>query len=297
MLYRIAKVYSQKNLKEMIRTAENSLDDGVSTSKSSGSSQMGITVRQFVNELENPSFVYLPLFSQETISNILALLRAAAQAKTDLRSLQVESTAQKVATTGFFNQLRQWFAVPSLLGTEENGEELKKTIGYLESASDQLAALFDVEVPVEPERCSSTGANVSTSPSRTAVGDLTESSMFPSGVPLSPVRRYDLTYRGNPDTKPICSYEVTFLVRMLHQISSNINEKFGADLEKSYNRSDFTGKVFRQVLAPPIAYQEVIKKYGTPQVVRKRLPPRVCLRLLANQQVLGYILGLFMLFY
>ena len=130
----------------MIRTAENSLDDGVSTSKSSGSSQMGITVRQFVNELENPSFVYLPLFSQETISNILALLRAAAQAKTDLRSLQVESTAQKVATTGFFNQLRQWFAVPSLLGTEENGEELKKTIGYLESASDQLAALFDVRI-------------------------------------------------------------------------------------------------------------------------------------------------------
>jgi len=297
MLYRISKVYSQKNLKEMMKTAENSLDDGVSASKSTGSSQMAIAVRQFVNELENPSFSFLPLFSQETISNILALLRAAAQAKTDLRSLQAESTAQKVAAAGFLEQLRQWFTVPSLLGNEENGDELKKTIGYLENASDQLAVLFDVEVPVEPERSSSTAANANTSPSRTVVGDLSESSVSHLGVPLSPVRRYDLTYRGNPDTKPICSYEVTFLVRMLHQISSNINEKFGAELEKSYNRSDFTGKVFRQVLTPPVTYQEVVKKYGTPEVVVKHLPARVSLRFLAHQQVLGYIFGLFMLFY
>ena len=81
-------------------------------------------------------------------------------------------------------------------------------------------------MPVEPERCSSTGSNVSSaSPSRSAVGDLSESSVSHLGVPISPRKRYDLTYRGNPDTKPICSYEVTFLVRMLHQISSNINEK------------------------------------------------------------------------
>lgn len=132
----------------MIKTAENSLDDGVSASKSSGSSQIGITVRQFVNELENPSFIFLPLFGQETISNILTLLRAAAQAKTDLRSLQLESTAQKVAATGYFEQMRQWFSVPGLLSTEENGEELKKTIGHLENASDQLAALFDVCIDV-----------------------------------------------------------------------------------------------------------------------------------------------------
>ena len=134
----------------MMKTAENSLDDGVSASKSTGSSQMAIAVRQFVNELENPSFSFLPLFSQETISNILALLRAAAQAKTDLRSLQAESTAQKVAAAGFLEQLRQWFTVPSLLGNEENGDELKKTIGYLENASDQLAVLFDVCTRLEP---------------------------------------------------------------------------------------------------------------------------------------------------
>ena len=88
-------MYSQKNLKEMITNAENSLDAAASN-KPCGSSQMGITVRQFINELENPSFIYLALFAQETVSNIHTLLRSAAQAKTDLRSLQIESMQEKV---------------------------------------------------------------------------------------------------------------------------------------------------------------------------------------------------------
>lgn len=46
-----------------------------------------------------------------------------------------------------------------------------------------------------------------------------------ASTPMSPQRRYDLVYRGNPDTRPICSYEVAFLVRILHQISSSINNK------------------------------------------------------------------------
>lgn len=43
--------------------------------------------------------------------------------------------------------------------------------------------------------------------------------------PLSPQKRYDLVYRGNPDTQPIRSYEIAFLVRIFHQICSNVNEK------------------------------------------------------------------------
>lgn len=68
-------------------------------------------------------------------------------------------------------------------------------------------------------------------------------------------------------------------------------------MEQSYERQDFTGRVVRQLLAPPVSYQEVIKKYGTPKTIQKRLGPRVCLRKLANQQVVGYALAVFLISY
>ena len=129
----------------MIANAELSLSDSFSLSKSGGggSSQMGITVRQFVNELESPSFVFLPLFGQETILHIHTLLRAAVQAKTNLRSFLVEPVDHKVS--GIFAQLRDWFSITGLNHSEENGEEIKKTLNHLELASDQLSKLFDVK--------------------------------------------------------------------------------------------------------------------------------------------------------
>lgn len=68
-------------------------------------------------------------------------------------------------------------------------------------------------------------------------------------------------------------------------------------MELSYERNDFVGHVVRQLLVPPISYQEVVKKYGTPKTIQKRLGPRVCLRKLANQQVVGYALAIFIIAY
>lgn len=41
----------------------------------------------------------------------------------------------------------------------------------------------------------------------------------------------------------------------------------------------------------------MIKKYGTPKTIQKRLGPRVCLRKLANKQVVGYTLAVFLASY
>ena len=57
----------------------------------------------------------------------------------------------------------------------------------------------------------------------TPVRSMMDSTLLAS--PISPQRRYDIIYRGNIDTQPIRSYEITFLVRLLHQISCSINEK------------------------------------------------------------------------
>ena len=64
-----------------------------------------------------------------------------------------------------------------------------------------------------------------------------------------------------------------------------------------YDRGDFTGKVVRQILYPATPYQEVVKSYGTPKTIHKRLPPRLCLRTFANRQLIGYTFGLFIIAY
>jgi len=66
-----------------------------------------------------------------------------------------------------------------------------------------------------------------------------------------------------------------------------VSFQFGDELEELYGRSDFTGRVVRQLMAAPGHHQQIVKSYGTPRVLEKRLPPRVCLRPLAHQQVLA----------
>lgn len=87
---------------------------------------------------------------------------------------------------------------------------------------------MQVDIPSEPEPDSSLQASygspsVFRTPVRGAQDSTTDSLLFTSH--LSPQKRYDLIYRGNPDTQPIRSYEIAFLVRIFHQICSNINDK------------------------------------------------------------------------
>lgn len=135
-------MYSQRNLKEMIAVAERSLGDGIASPKSGTSSQIAVCVRQFINDLENPSFNFIPLFGQETTMHIRLVLLAAAKAKAHLRkSLQPEP---KRESSSFWSSVCDWISSPGTVGGDENSEELKKSLNHLEQASAQLSALFDV---------------------------------------------------------------------------------------------------------------------------------------------------------
>lgn len=54
---------------------------------------------------------------------------------------------------------------------------------------------------------------------------------------MSGVRRLDLKYEGDPDLKPICTYEIPFLVRWLYSLSLIINSK----VCEGYSGDDGTG--------------------------------------------------------
>ena len=129
----------------MISIAERSLGEGMSASKSGSNSQIAISVRQYINDLENPSFNYVPLFGQETTLQIRTILTSAAQTKANLRySMQPITTGKK---QGILARISDWFMITGPASSDENGDEAKKTISHLDQASSQLATLFDVSLP------------------------------------------------------------------------------------------------------------------------------------------------------
>ena len=149
------QVYSQRNLKHMIASAEASLTESSGSGPKSlvpgvcTPSHLSATVRQYINELEGPSFSYVPLFGPETTVLIRNVLTAAAQAKANLRSSQIQQQQDSAEKTGgsWLVRLFHWFLNPAgSIGGEDNGEEIKKALGHLESASAQLAAFFDVRI-------------------------------------------------------------------------------------------------------------------------------------------------------
>ena len=46
---------------------------------------------------------------------------------------------------------------------------------------------------------------------------------------MNGLKKFDITYRGDPDLQPIRTNESKFLVRMLHAVSSYFNEKVRRD--------------------------------------------------------------------
>jgi hypothetical protein len=54
-------------------------------------------------------------------------------------------------------------------------------------------------------------------------------------------------YLGHPDLIPIRTDEFTFGVRMLHRLSTKINEKWGETIADVYHRNAPAGAICRQV--------------------------------------------------
>ncbi len=136
------QVYSQRNLKEMISVAERSLNEGISASKSGSSSHVAVSVRQYINDLENPSFNYVPLFGQETTLQIRTILACSARVKSNLRLATLPVTLGKKQST--FSWLCDWLMISGSTTSDENGEDIKKALNHLEQSSAQLATFFDV---------------------------------------------------------------------------------------------------------------------------------------------------------
>ncbi|ROT66415.1 Sphingomyelin phosphodiesterase 4 [Penaeus vannamei] len=116
---------------------------------------------------------------------------------------------------------------------------------------------------------------------------------------MSGLQRRDIRYEGDPDLKPICTYEVPLLVRWLYSLALLVNAKYGSVIQGLYSRRDLLGTMCKLLIkAPETVYEYHKNNAGSPHTrVTKYLPPRISFRFQASKYVLGYELIVLLMIY
>ncbi|XP_037277394.2 sphingomyelin phosphodiesterase 4 isoform X1 [Rhipicephalus microplus] len=323
VLYRCTKVLFQPNLFAMITEAEASLGNGGQSAspvsnalqRQAVSAPVATLVRQHMADVEEPGFIYRPLNGEERRKQVIHLVQLARQAcraidrqlqeKLGVEGSRNSSVAQQhhslanARSSGGGSRLsclwgalkrtgKKWLSSFSP-GPPDEVVEWKRTQHFLRTSVEELRGAFKLNKDIE---LSSLALNGHEPLSLFASSrDVTDSTMGRNGFQQCLDNTKAHKYQGNPDTEPIRSYEVVFLVRLLHLLSTAINDKYGPQLQFLYSSPHFVGHVARLLLQPPAVYTEVIKRgVGVPYTYRQHeLPARVRLRSLAKKQYLVYL--------
>jgi len=317
MLFRIAKIYSQNGLKELIQSAESGLDRGGVLNASFGglersyldgmpsllnysevSDSLISSSRQCVIELEGVAFKYEAMFDnlfRQTVAQILSMAS---------RGLDVaEDTVDEGRKASESSQSTFEWVWQNLFGTvkqEPNNpevEDFKKTINYLSQAIASLSCVFDLAVPESNSKKSRHKDPNSSLPSN-----------FPETVPdkgtscrvLTPHGRWQVLqgiakpecrYEGDPDRVPINENEIVWLVRAMYQLSVRINAKYSHAMQTLYIEDSVLGEIARVLLVEPSSFFQINKRLdgGRPSRIYSVHRPRISLRFLGSWKCLVYL--------
>ncbi|XP_052393309.1 sphingomyelin phosphodiesterase 4 isoform X2 [Carassius gibelio] len=324
MVFRVAKVFVQPNLSEMIQKAEQLFlepehailqrQNRVFLTPSHGGSflssrqPMGtdsvFKVKSHVYSLEGQDCQYNLMFGPDLRKNVLKLIQIIAQARQTAKRISDHST-EMAANNSFLS----WFSVGSsdqnntFNGGEmdDMGEGVKKTHEFLDKALDYLCQIFRLNAG----QLSQMMVNVA------SVDDEGASKQLPDCIPsengllltdlgrlqiINGLRRFEIEYQGDPELQPIRSYENAFLVRLMFQISSFINARFGEHMETLCSRQDLLGRIGRHYLSRCSKVAEQWRKSPVTRQMRERPQrARLSLRVLASYRTLLILLLLYML--
>ncbi|XP_029475920.1 sphingomyelin phosphodiesterase 4 isoform X3 [Rhinatrema bivittatum] len=323
MVFRVAKVFAQPNLAEIIQKGEQLFlepehiiphrQHRVFLSPSLGGSflsswQPAITdasfkVKSHVYSLEGQDCQYKQMFGPEVRSLVLRLAQLIAQAKQTAKSIS-EHSSEAVANQSFLSWLG--FGSPDLNGSytgndldEMGHDSIRKTDEYLEKALEYLCQIFRLNAT----QVTQVMANVAAAQDKNGKKQLPDCIMNEDGLVLTPLgryqiinglRRFEIEYRGDPELQPIRSYENATLVRWLFQFSSALNERFAGTMQALCSRQDFLGSFCRYHL---LSNFSTAKSRQSPVLFRnlaEMQQPRIRLRFLASYRTL---LSLFFIFF
>ncbi|XP_010876231.3 sphingomyelin phosphodiesterase 4 isoform X2 [Esox lucius] len=322
MVFRVAKVFAQPNLSEMIQKGEQLflepehvlhhrqhrvfLTPGHGGSFLSARQPMAtdgvFRVKSHVYGLEGQDCQYKQMFGTELRGAILRLIQIIAQARQTAKRIS-DHSAEVAANNSFMS----WFGLgfPDLNHTlneremDDTGECVKKTHEFLERSLDYLCQIFRLNTGQLSQLMATLGSGQDDGNSR----QLPDCIQGDNGLILTDLgrmqiinglRRFEIEYQGDPELQPIRSYENAVLVRLLFKISSVINERFGGQMEALCSRPDFLGRLGRHYLASPEAAADgKQRRPETRRTAERNRRPRLSLRPLASYRVLLMLLLLY----
>lgn len=271
LLFRVAKVFKQRNLITLIDQAQEvSLQE---MSRSYGSYLISPATKTALDD---------NMFSMEFTEVVKRLMDMMSQA---LEAVKFTKNAE--VNSDFSTKALQFFGYGALLDSHSGSEsvsERKKAQQNLEYAMAFFADTYDLPIPT-----------AATSRPASPIGklEIADHTVNEHGrVTLSPAGRYQLqnnlrkfpiALNTDPEHWPICSYESAFLVRLLYSISSKVNKKYQYEMDSMCRRRNFVGKLSRHLLVP--------SRFNA---ASDYLKPRLSLRFLAHYRNMFYTLLLYM---
>lgn len=272
-------------------------------------------------EMEGPSHSYQPMFSSGNITMVESLLKHIQRAYEVMFREQQQHLAVNAAgisngsdskatkESWFTSIIKGLFDTSSPTEDETSADDIRKTVIHLETAQRQLSGIFNIPLPLEYGQ---TTSHLEYSYHYHQVQPSDDATAHHVNTPNGPVltnygryqlmsglQRRDLKYDGDPDLRPICTYEIPFLVRWLYALSLVINSKYQPEMVELYSRQDLVGYLTKMILrAPETVYEYHKNNNGFPHSrVTKDLPPRLSLRFQASRHTIGYELAFALVFY
>ncbi|XP_070703197.1 sphingomyelin phosphodiesterase 4 isoform X1 [Pempheris klunzingeri] len=323
MVFRVAKVFAQPNLAEMIQKGEQLFLEpehvlhhrqprGYLTPSQGGSylssrqrvvTDMVFKVKSHVYALEGQDCQYKQMFGTELRGAVMKLIQIIAQARQTAKRISDHSS--EVAAN---NSFLSWFGMSSSdpINTfsgaepEESGECLKKTHEFLDRALENLCQIFKLNQGQLTQLISNLGSSQDDGNCK----QLPDCVQGENGLILtdlgrrqiiSGLRRFDIHYQGDPELQPIRSYENALLVRLFYRISSLVNERFGGHMNALCSRPDFLGRLGRRYLADPESAVKLKQSPVSRRALERNRQPRLSLRPLASYKTLLLLLLFYML--
>ncbi|CAJ1051158.1 sphingomyelin phosphodiesterase 4 isoform X2 [Xyrichtys novacula] len=322
MVFRVAKVFAQPNLAEMIQKGEQLFLEpehvlhhrqprGYLTPSQGGSflssrqrvmTDVVFRVKSHVYALEGQDCQYKQMFGTELRGAVMKLIQIIAQARQTAK--RISDHSNEMATNSSF---LSWFGFSSsdLNNTftgaepEESGECLKKTHEFLDRALENLCQIFKLNQGQLTQLIANLGSTQDDGNSR----QLPDCIQGENGLILTDLgrrqimnglRRFEIHYQGDPELQPIRSYESALLVRLFYKISSLVNERFGRHMNALCSRPDFLGRLGRHYLSDGDSAVKLRHSPMSQQAMERNQRPRLSLRPLASYRTILLLLLFYM---
>ncbi|CAK7314103.1 sphingomyelin phosphodiesterase 4 isoform X3 [Vulpes vulpes] len=316
MVFRVAKVFAQPNLAEMIQKGEQlflepelviphrqhrlftapTFTGSFLSSWPPAVTDTSFRVKSHVYSLEGQDCKYTPMFGPEVRTLVLRLAQLITQAKQTAKSISDQCGE---STPG--HPFLSWLGFCS---TDTNGsypandldemgqDSVRKTDEYLEKALEYLCQMFRLS---EAQLAQLTLA-LGTTQDENGKKQLPDCIVGEDGLILTPLgryqiinglRRFDIEYQGDLELQPIRSYEIASLVRMLFRLSSAINCRFAGQMAALCSRADFLGSFCRYHLTEPgVTGRHLLSPVARESAASRARGPRLSLRFLGSYRTL-----------